>query len=365
MENYEQKYKEALERAKYCLTTDMDNSGHWAVKHIFPELKVSEIWLEKQDERPKKNWGDAELEKQSEEKPIKVYRVENEAEQKGLWRKFDGTWQPLFDMLTDGKCKDMPMEDRPIYRKEGKRWFASAPSKEALQKWFSKIDLEELVSKGFTISEFEVVGYKKVSDFEYIFTRDNIISRNYLEVSDIYSEQKDFAPKVKSKFHEGDWIIHHGINNIYQVVAIIDNQYQLKYDDTYIIQYCVDVDKCAKLFKPKFNVDDWVVNNTTHNVCRILKVEHGQYICDNCSFPITKENEYHLWTIKDAKDRMATRLSQTKLQDEQKLKWSEQDKNKIEDIIYFLDTAKAHYASTEALDDCVDWLKSLKQRIEQ
>ena len=39
-------------------------------------------------------------------KPIKVYRVENEAEEKGLWRKFDGTWEPLFDMLTDGKCKD-------------------------------------------------------------------------------------------------------------------------------------------------------------------------------------------------------------------------------------------------------------------
>ena len=40
--NYEQKYKEALERAKYALTTDMDNSGHWAVNYIFPELKESE-----------------------------------------------------------------------------------------------------------------------------------------------------------------------------------------------------------------------------------------------------------------------------------------------------------------------------------
>lgn len=129
--------------------------------------------------------------KQNKQKSMKVYRVENEAEQKGLWRKFDGTYQPLFDMLTDGQCKDLPMEDNPIYREGGKQWFASAPSKETLQKWFSKKDLEELVSKGFTISEFEVVGYKKVSDFEYIFTRDNIINRNYLEVSDIYPEQKD------------------------------------------------------------------------------------------------------------------------------------------------------------------------------
>lgn len=40
--DYKEKYKEALERAKYALTTDMDNSGHWAVNYIFPELKESE-----------------------------------------------------------------------------------------------------------------------------------------------------------------------------------------------------------------------------------------------------------------------------------------------------------------------------------
>ena len=54
--------------------------------------------------------------------------------------------------------------------------------------------------------------------------------------------------------------------------------------------------------EPKFKVGDWVVNNTTLNSCHIVKVEHGQYICDDCSFPITKENEYHLWSIHNAKD---------------------------------------------------------------
>lgn len=141
--------------------------------------------------------------KHSEEQPIKVYRVENEVEQKGLWRKFDGTWEPLFDMLTDGQCKDMPMEDSAIYREGGKRWFASAPSKETLRKWFSKRDLEELTAKGFTISEFEVIGYKKISDFEYIFTRDNIISRMYLKVSDIYPQEQ---PEVDTEYIRKDMI---------------------------------------------------------------------------------------------------------------------------------------------------------------
>jgi len=208
------RYDEALEGAKeWRNTPNSDNRLTYTnrvIEEIFPELKESEDekirkelikWFE---EFPDLIWRGhnknkvlAWLEKQGEEASMKVYRVENEAEQKGLWRKFDGTYQPLFDMLTDGQCKDLPMEDSPIYREGGKRWFASAPSKETLQKWFSKKDLEELVSKGFTISEFEVVGYKKVSDFEYIFTRDNIINRNYLEVSDIYPEQKGFAPKFK------------------------------------------------------------------------------------------------------------------------------------------------------------------------
>ena len=117
---------------------------------------------------------------------IKVYRVENENEQKGLWRKFDGTWEPLFDMLTDGLCRNLPMEDNDLYRTDGKQLFASAPSRETLQKWFSKLDLVELVAAGFTISEFEITTFKKVSDFELIFTRDSIVSRHYLSVSDIY-----------------------------------------------------------------------------------------------------------------------------------------------------------------------------------
>ena len=56
------------------------------------------------------------------------------------------------------------------------------------------------------------------------------------------------ANKVKPKFNVGDWIIHQGTENIYQVVAIVDNQYQLKYSDNYTTQYCKDVDRCTRLW---------------------------------------------------------------------------------------------------------------------
>ena len=52
----------------------------------------------------------------------------------------------------------------------------------------------------------------------------------------------------KPKFKSSDWIVHQGTENIYQVLAIIDNQYQLRYGDTYTVQKCADVDRCARLW---------------------------------------------------------------------------------------------------------------------
>lgn len=49
-------------------------------------------------------------------------------------------------------------------------------------------------------------------------------------------------------------------------------------------------------------------------------------------------------------------------QGEQKPVWSEYDEHKVKDIIYFLNSAKKHYASTVELDACVRWLWSLLQR---
>ena len=43
--------------------------------------------------------------------------------------------------------------------------------------------------------------------------------------------------------------------------------------------------------------------------------------------------------------------------------WSEEDEHRVKDTIYFLDTAKKHYASVIELDACIDWLKSLKDRV--
>ena len=42
---------------------------------------------------------------------IKVYRIENQAQGHGIWRNFDGSWNPVFDKLSDGQVRNLPMED--------------------------------------------------------------------------------------------------------------------------------------------------------------------------------------------------------------------------------------------------------------
>ena len=314
-----------------------------------------------------------------EQKSMKVYRVENEAEQKGLWRKFDGTYEPLFDMLTDGQCRDLPMEDSPIYREGGKKWFASAPSKETLQKWFSKRDLEELIAKGFTISEFEVIGYKKVSDFEYIFTRDNIINRKYLEVSDIYPEQK----YVPLKFNVGDWIVYNDT---------ICKIYKTSPDDKFY--HCFDSNDCIHIYNR--DLEDkmhlWTIEDAkpgdlldTNGTPFIYKKHDedslyfycgintaGEFV-ESCeddfwglnykTYPVTKEQK-DLFFLKMKKsgfkwDEEKKELKKFEKQNKQKLIWDKFDDLMLKDLIEFIESGW----SGNGKSHLIYWLKSIKDRI--
>ena len=318
-----------------------------------------------------------------EEKSMKVYRVENEAEQKGLWRKFDGTYEPLFDMLTDGQCRDLPMEDSPVYREGGKQWFASAPSKETLQKWFSKRDLEELVANGFTISEFEVVGYKKVSDFEYIFTRDNIINRNYLKVSDIYPEQQDFVPKVGPKFKIGDWIVYNGT---------VCKIYKTSPDDKFY--HCFDSNDCIHIYNRDLEdkIHLWTIKDAkpgdlldTNGTPFIYKKHDedslyfycginiaGEFVepCEDDfwglnykTYPVTKEQK-DLFFLKMKKsgfkwDEEKKELKKLEKQNKQKLIWDKFDDLMLKDLIEFIESGW----SDNGKSHLIYWLKSIKDRI--
>lgn len=71
------------------------------------------------------------------------------------------------------------------------------------------------------------------------------------------------------------------------------------------------------------------------------------------------QQEQDVKWLKSLKDRVGCEANCTTTKE-----WSEEDEHRVKDTIYFLDTAKKHYASAVELDACIDWLKSLEDRVQ-
>ena len=119
---------------------------------------------------------------------MKVYRVENPVEEHGLWRNFDGSPCDVFDKLTHGKSRTLPMPDNDFYREGGKQWFAATDTPEKLREWFDILDIVQLRHLGYKVYQFEVSNVKTVSEYEVVFTRDSSQSVIAIDPADIWDE---------------------------------------------------------------------------------------------------------------------------------------------------------------------------------
>ena len=119
---------------------------------------------------------------------MKVYRVENPVEEHGLWRNFDGSPCDVFDKLTHGKSRTLPMPDNDFYREGGKQWFAATDTPEKLKEWLDILDIVQLRHLGYKVYQFEVSNVKTVSEYEVVFTRDSIQSVIAIDPADIWDE---------------------------------------------------------------------------------------------------------------------------------------------------------------------------------
>ena len=130
---------------------------------------------------------------------MKAYRVEDQERGHGIWRDFDGTVNPVFSQLTQGKCKDMPMEDSDFYRYDGKQWFSATDTPEKLKAWFSALDVIEMQDLGYSVFEFDISSCRVVSEYEICFTRDSILSQKKIDPRSIYGEEYEKALAERRK----------------------------------------------------------------------------------------------------------------------------------------------------------------------
>ena len=90
--------------------------------------------------------------------------------------------------------------------------------------------------------------------------------------------------------------------------------------------------------------------------------DDNSYGCYNAT-PATKEQRDLLFQkMKEAGYKWDAEKKELK-KIGQKTAWSEGDEHRRTDAIYFLETAKKHYASTSELDATIDWLKAIKERM--
>lgn len=214
--------------------------------------------------------------------------------------------------------------------------------------------------------------------------------------------------EIKPKFHEGEWIISNNKEYIYQVVEVKRGIYVIR-DNADNHEYYIGIesaDRDGRLWTiqdaepgdilvcplPKgyeareqififkgINSRDYV-ENCIEYYCRVYEGEFYEnktgYMGTTSSliYPATKEQRNLLfqkvkeagyeWDEKKKELKKLTQQEVTKISDQvEDSAWSEEDEHRAKDTIYFLDTAKKHYASTVELDACIDWLKSLKDRV--
>lgn len=116
---------------------------------------------------------------------MKIYRIENETTNHGMWYRLDGTYDPFIKTLTEGISKDLPMGYNERYSKDSLKWFSGCGNIEDMKHWFSALDALELNQNGYKLFEFEAEQFS-IAEHEVMFTREGVISKKEIPLETIW-----------------------------------------------------------------------------------------------------------------------------------------------------------------------------------
>ena len=121
-----------------------------------------------------------------------VWRLENPETEAGMWYNKHGELDPFIMTLTEGISKDLPMEKHERYGANGKRWYSGCHSLKLMERWFSLMDVFELINAGYHLMRFEVSEFV-VEENQTIFTREGIVSKEILDIETVWPGVKSLA----------------------------------------------------------------------------------------------------------------------------------------------------------------------------
>ena len=321
MENYEKKYKEALEKARQLCAYPTTKSFISDLQDLFPELTESEdekvrqkilfvfyAWRNnKQVNIPSKKevekaitW----LERQAEQKPNPVLDIEIPFGAK------DSELQEATYYIPKGFHAEI--DDDKVVIKQGKQKPAWSEEDEKIRKEIV-LTLEYLVSTPksalhpgahYTVEE-ALAWLKKQGSLKDVIDRAKDSWYNEGKIAGM-AEGLTNDEKYQQGWHDALEKLGEQEKDILED-AILDGNEDGLIAET--IRYKNEKQSKQKLDKvePKFKVGDWIINPRTGLIKHIKNVllcdNNGNYEFESSSMSIDSvDNSFHLWTIKDAKD---------------------------------------------------------------
>ena len=253
------------------------------------------------------------------------------------------------------------------------------------------------------IENFELLNGKQFKNQKW-GAHEELLIDDILTWLEKQGEQKP-TDKVEPKFKVGDWITNGDYT--WKIVEVKPLDYILQSQDGNIVDDSIShVDEQFHSFTIQDAKDGDVLASELCDSIILFKGIKDNNIDFYCDYDFSKidipgdrfavNNGQHYGSVEDSKDfhpatkeqrdllfqkmkeagyewddekKELKKISQRMISAEaketmyDKPAWSEEDEHRVKDTIYFLDTAKVHYASTVELDACIYWLKSLKQRI--
>ena len=389
--NYEKKYKEALERAKQFSEKPYLEDSAGIVEYIFPELKESEddrirkniiatihlyygeplddeakemiAWLEKQDIFSKKDIDDAylkgvrdtknEIEKQYEanyqiRKDIAtfIFNYKGDIKDRAKWMNYlgikvsfvekQGEQKPADKVESKFKVGDWILIDNPCQ-------IESIDNNGNYIIRYCDAEETHLLSRNFCDSHFHLWAIQDAKDGDVLVSDDVIFIFNKIHgvwVNCHCSLHKD------GSFNDDDYDLMH-IKYGKEVYPATKEQRDTLMKAMTDAGYTFDFEnkELKKIEQSKLTEFEDAVKD----MMDAYRDAIGD--CDATTEEVKKHAAYMLSLI-PPKPTVGWRPA-----------WSEEDEHRVKDTIYFLDTAKKHYASVIELDACIDWLKSLKDRV--
>ena len=314
------------------------------------------------------------------------------------------TLKYLFPELADSedeKTKESLMQYIwDIYHRE---YCPPTPSIEICDKWltwlekqkYTQRDIDDAYLKGICDAkqELEKQGEQKppVIDFN---ANDWYVSKVDGKIHNIYYS----VDKIEPKFKVGDYIVsdycmgrvveitndaylldtEQGIPFSCRSIRLWDITKDAKDGDVLVVPSIEGSEHSEQIFIFKEIKDRDYVKNAVEYYCRVFDNEFwlnergfmGQ--SDDYFVPATKEQRDLLFKkMKDANYRWDAEKKELKLlitnggDFEPKQEWSEEDMSKVQRICKYLDEAKKYYADITEVRECVNWLKSLEDKIKE